>query len=338
MLETMSSRRRPTIRILAVSVAAAAAITTAACSTDGSDPSAASSSPAGSATSAADLSAGLDTTSVASLSSEVAGKFTQSSYTDTTTGKTLPYNIFLPDGYDSSEKYPLVLYIADSSLVGKEVTAPLSQYGALIWASPQEQARHPSIVVVPEYPEVTIDDNNGSQTTSDWITTTTDLVSHIQQTSSVDSTRVYATGQSMGAMMSLYMAAQNPDLFAAEYIVSGQWDISEIQGLTRSRFFYATAAGDTKATTGQTEVKQMLTAANVPFAAATWDATWNSEQTATASRELFSQPATDYFVTFTTGTVLQANPGAGSMEHMASFEPAYRLTSARNWLFAQTGT
>jgi len=31
--------------------------------------------------------------------------------------------------------------------------------------------------------------------------------------------------------------------------------------------------------------------------------------------------------------VLEANPQ--SMEHMASFEPAYKLTGVRNWLLAQ---
>ena len=309
-----------------------------ACSTDTSSSSGTSSSASAvssSATAASGLDAGLETTPVSTLSKEVGSKFTQATYTDAKTGKTLPYNIFLPEGYDPSKKYPLVLYIGDSSLVGKAVTTPLSQYGALIWASPQEQAKHQAIVVVPEYPEVTIDDNNGSQTTTQWINTTTGLVSHIQQTKSVDSARMYATGQSMGAMMSLYMAAQNPDLFAAEYFVSGQWDISEIQGLTKSKFFYVTAAGDTKATTGQSEVKQMLAAAKVPYASGTWDATWNSDQTAAASTQLFAQHATDYFVTFKAGTVLQANPSAGSMEHMASFEPAYRLTAARNWLFDQ---
>jgi hypothetical protein len=48
------------------------------------------------------------------------------------------------------------------------------------------------------------------------------------------------------------------------------------------------------------------------------------------------------FATFAAGTVLtvsgqSADSGAGS-EHMASFEPAYRITALRDWLFAQTAS
>lgn len=97
---------------------------------------------------------------LAALSS-VKSLFKQFVYKDPTTGKSLPYNLYIPAGYTSSKSYPLVQYIADSSLVGQSVTAPLSQYGALIWASSTEQAKHPSFVLVPEYPETTIEDQNG---------------------------------------------------------------------------------------------------------------------------------------------------------------------------------
>ena len=46
----------------------------------------------------------------------------------------------------------MVLYIADSRLVGQDVTAPLSQDGALILASKKQQAKQNAIVIVPEYP------------------------------------------------------------------------------------------------------------------------------------------------------------------------------------------
>ena len=47
------------------------------------------------------------------------------------------------------------------------------------------------------------------------------------------------------------------------------------------------------------------------------------------------------FATFKTGTVLTASgqsssSGMGGTEHMASFEPAYKIAALREWLFAQS--
>ena len=75
-----------------------------------------------------------DSTFVA-LKNETLGKFRQFTFEDAATGKTMQYNLLIPDGYDGKTSYPLVLFMADASTVGKEVTAPLTQgYGALEFA------------------------------------------------------------------------------------------------------------------------------------------------------------------------------------------------------------
>ncbi|MCZ9339283.1 hypothetical protein NGM37_16035, partial [Streptomyces sp. TRM76130] len=78
----------------------------------------------------------------------------------------------------------MVLYIADSSLVGQDVTAPLDQYGALIWASEEDQALHESLVLVPEFPEVILDDH-GSFTMTDYVEMTKRLVEAVAEKYSV---------------------------------------------------------------------------------------------------------------------------------------------------------
>ena len=244
----------------------------------------------------------------------------------------------MPDGYDASKSYPLVLYIADSSLVSQDVTAPLSQYGALIWASAGEQAKHESIVLVPEYPSVIIDDHGG-YTTTEYVEMTTCLLDSVTSEYSVDTDRIYGTGQSMGCMTVMYLAAQHPDLFAAELFVSGQWDISQLGGLTTEKFFSIAVGGDEKASAGQIEVENMLEDAGVSYQTATWDATWSAERFATEAARLFAAGDSVNFATFSTGTVLET-PGASSSpvggEHMASFEPAYKITALRDWLFEQS--
>ena len=104
-----------------------------------------------------------DSTFVA-LKNETLKKFRQFTFEDAKTGKTMQYNLFVPEGYDGKASYPLVLFMADASTVGKDVTAPLTQgYGALEFASDRDQQKHPSFVLVPQYTDWAVQD--------DWSTT-----------------------------------------------------------------------------------------------------------------------------------------------------------------------
>ena len=275
---------------------------------------------------------------VKALEAEVKSKFKQSSYSDSSTGKKLPFNVFLPAGYDASNSYPMVLFIADSSLVGQAVTAPLTQYGVLIWASSVEQAKHKAIVVVPEFPSVIIDDQNGGHTMTEYIELTARFVKWVQGEYAVDPKRVYATGQSMGCMTLMYLAANHPALFTAELFVSGQWQVSALAGLSKQKFFYIAAGGDENSTGGQKDVEALLTKDGVNYKTATWDATWSVTKLAKAADTLLADGYSNNFATFTTGSVLKlssANNSGGAAEHLSSFEPAYKITPLRDWLFAQ---
>ena len=90
----------------------------------------------------------------------VADDFRQEEFVSPYTGQVLPYNIYLPEDYDRAKKYPLVLFIHDAGVASSQVKQPLYQgNGATSWAEPEAQARHRCIVVAPEYPYITVDDN-----------------------------------------------------------------------------------------------------------------------------------------------------------------------------------
>lgn len=73
------------------------------------------------------------------LKKEALGKFKQFTFNDEQTGKTMEYNLLIPEGAETGEKLQLVLFMADASTAGKEVTAPLTQgYGALEFASDRD--------------------------------------------------------------------------------------------------------------------------------------------------------------------------------------------------------
>ena len=268
------------------------------------------------------------------LIEETAGRFTVDEYTDEETGLTVVCNVFVPEDAAGNGPLPVVFFITDSSTVGRGPEASLTQgWGGLVWASEAEQEKHPCIVIVPTFDEVILDDHNGFVTTG-YISLMPRLAETMAARYNGDMDRLYATGQSMGCMTFLLTAAANPDLFAAEYFVDGQWDITTLQGLESQKFIYIAAGGDAKAVGGQDEVMAMLDRDGVPYGyASDWDAQAAPEDLNALAEALLGDGNSIHFIRWKAGTVL--NGGFG-MEHMASFDYAYRLEAARDWLFEQS--
>lgn len=274
-------------------------------------------------------------TELQTLISDVEGDFEQLEFTDPDTGETLSYNLYTPENYDSSKSYPLVVFVADSSVVGGDTTAPLTQgYGGLIWASEEEQAQNESFVLVPQYPDVIIDDH-GSFTTTEYVEMTKRLIDSVSSDYSINQNRLYGTGQSMGCMTLMYLSAAYPDLFAGQLFVSGQWDVSTLEPLADQNFFYIAAEGDEKASTGQEELLTTLENSGASISTTTLDATWSAEESDSAIENLISEGNDINFATFELGTVLPEGVEVGTSEHMYSFDYAYKLDAVRDWLFEQ---
>ena len=108
----------------------------------------------------------------------------------------------------------------------------------------------------------------------------------------------------------------------------------EARGLESQTFFYIAASGDDKAVGGQDEVMAMLDEDEVPYSYAEgWDAQASAEELSALVEKELSEGNTINVARWETGTVL--NGGSG-MEHMASFDYAYKLEAVRDWLFEQT--
>ena len=128
--------------------------------------------------------------------------FKQMEYTDSETGKSMKYNLYSPKTLEEGKTYPLVLYMADASTPGTDITRPLTQgYGALVWATDQWQAEHPCYVLVPQYSGVAVND---AYEHTDEVDMVARLVQKVAKEYQVDTNRLYTTGQSMGGMISMY--------------------------------------------------------------------------------------------------------------------------------------
>ena len=266
------------------------------------------------------------------LKKETLGKFKQFTFSDSQTGKTMEYNLLVPEGAEAGEKLPLVLFMADASTVGKEVTAPLTQgYGALEFASDRDQRLHPSFVLVPQYTDWAVQDD---WSTTDEVEMTIRLLDAVCKEYNVDTSRLYTTGQSMGGMMSFYFNITHPDLFAASLFVSSQWDTSKMQDFGKKHFFYIVAGGDQKASGGMQDLTKVLRENEARIESASWSAKLPAEQQERMAKELISRGSGINFIKWETGSVLPES-GQG-MEHMASFDYGYKIAAVRDWLFQQS--
>ena len=270
--------------------------------------------------------------------SETLDKFSQAEYTDEETGLTVPYNIYLPENYDESKSYPMVVFIGDMTTVGTDMERPLTQgWGGVVWATASEQEKHESIVLVPTYPETIIDDHGGL-TITDYVDLTPRMIASVAEKYNADTDRIYGTGQSMGAMTTLYLAANNPDLYAAVLIVDGQWDVNEIKGIENVNMIYVAAGGDEKAYEGQQEVKALFDADGVSYSEVSGlDAQAERSGLEETVSAMLDEGKGLNFITWEAGTVLaDGGSSEGAGEHMASFDYGYKLSTVRDWLFSKT--
>ena len=252
-------------------------------------------------------------------------------YKDGETGLEIQYNLFIPIDCVPGEEYPMVVFIGDARTVGDDPLLPLEQgFGGIIWATGKEQEKHPAFVLVPQFPTVILNESG----MTDYVLLVPRLIASLEDTYSIDASRVYCTGQSMGCMSLLYLSANNPGLFAAGLYVDGQWAIEELEGLKDQSFIYITAAGDDRASSGQQQVKDHFRETGVQFLEVN-GLSAKSGNLNSVFKTLLNEGHSHNFVTWQKGTVLPDNPGVRMMEHVASFNYGYTTAVIRDWLFSQ---
>lgn len=148
--------------------------------------------------------------------------------------KNLPYRILYPENYDKSKKYPLILVLHGAGERGNDNEKQLV-HGAKLFLKAENRTQFPAIVVFPQCPS-----------DSYWATSSIDrsknpiqfrfnydsipnwpqaaaiaLVEKLKLEESIDNSRVYITGLSMGGMGTFEAVYRNPGLFAAAAPICG---------------------------------------------------------------------------------------------------------------------
>lgn len=147
-------------------------------------------------------------------------------------GKTLPYRILYPQGYDRTKKYPVLLFLHGAGERGNDNEKQLI-HGAKMFITPENRATFPAIVIFPQCPEdsywAVIERGKEPGKFSfnyagapNWpLEAAQELLKRIMADEAVDPQRVYITGLSMGGMGTFELVHRNPSIFAAAVPICG---------------------------------------------------------------------------------------------------------------------
>ena len=157
----------------------------------------------------------------------------------TSAGAVLPYRLFVPDGYDPKRKYPLILVLHGASSRGSDNQQQMSDSdGARYWASGPVQSLQQAFVVAPQ-----ADPKYAPTWVRAWrppaaqdpkrpepLEMSVDLIDTLGEEFSIDRSRLYVVGYSMGGFGAWLAASRHPGLFAAAVPIAGGGDPSYIVG------------------------------------------------------------------------------------------------------------
>lgn len=180
----------------------------------------------------------------------VIDKFLKLTYTDPVTGETMPYRLFVPEKYDPSKVYPLVLFLHGSGERGNDNEEQLTaNQGATIWAKPNEQAKHPCFVLAPQAHsgagfDLREDEGGSELEISEDLTMALKIMDQVTARYTIDKSRLYATGVSQGGFGVWNANEAYPKLFAAIVPVCGGGNLQFASRLVDKPIWAFHAEGD----------------------------------------------------------------------------------------------
>ena len=250
----------------------------------------------------------------------------------------LLYNLYVPKDYDPSKKYPIVMFIPDAGVNGNDAKLALSQgIGATIWATPEEQAKHPCFVLALQIPKG-IHLTNDEFVASPELEDIKDLLDKTADEYSIDKNRIYTTGQSQGCMASCELNIRYPDYFAASMLVSGQWDPQKMGKLINNKFIIGLSEGGPKEFPGMNAITEALreNGADITRVRLDYRDRWdvNNEKVRTAAMV----GSNVIYISFLKDSVFPDDGVERSLgaHHNRGWELTYDMEAARDWLFAQS--
>lgn len=157
---------------------------------------------------------------------------------------TLPYRILLPENFDKSKKYPLVIFLHGAGERGSDNEKQLT-HGASLFLKEENRKKYPAIVVFPqcsahsfwsnvkikqEENERRFDFQADGQPTV-YMQLVIELLGSLNKNYPVQKNKVYVMGLSMGGMGTFELVNRRPETFAAAVPICGGGNIKTAKNL-----------------------------------------------------------------------------------------------------------
>ncbi len=243
------------------------------------------------------------------------------------------YNLYIPEGCKEDKTYPLVLFLPDASCIGPEPLLTLTQgVGAISFASPDAQKKHPCFVLAPQVGSDQSMTNNDFEVTEDFDRVVS-VLHYVMKTWPVDPNRVYTTGQSMGCMASCELLVRYSDLFAAALLVAGQWN-PETMADVKTPLWILVSENDRGAFPGMNAVTEAMEQKGTKVVRYRWNGRSSAEEfTELVSRARKDTAPVRYTVFEDSTVVPEDRPMTPGSNHGCTWELVYTINALRDWLF-----
>ncbi len=222
-------------------------------------------------------------------------------------GTNLPYRLYVPDDYDPNKSYPLVLFFHGAGERGEDNTLQISA-GSVMQRllNNYEKAAHPCIILAPQctgtndnkwvltpWEPGTYDHTKLSSVVSPYMQAAEELLDKVIADYSVDESRLYVTGMSMGGFGTWDIISRNPDKFAAAIPVCGGVDVTYLEVLKGMPIWTFHNDGDTIVSSQGTKLASGILKGDnftyTEFKSTAHDAWTAAYSTETLTEWLFSQ-------------------------------------------------
>lgn len=152
------------------------------------------------------------------------------------TGARLPYRLFVPLGYDSNRRYPLLLWLHGVDGRGSDNVRQLThenQIGTHFWITSAVQAKFPVFVLAPQCPMGESWSDPEFNQPGRPLLLTVEILAKVQREFSIDPDRVYIAGQSMGGLGVWSLLQMYTGKWAAAIVMSAYDTFSDVPAIAR---------------------------------------------------------------------------------------------------------
>lgn len=188
-----------------------------------------------------------------------AGAFAEATYKSARGGE-MSYLLFTPGDYDKAKSYPLVLWLHGGGQRGNDLKMLLAHgdaQGAGFLARSDTQEKYPAFVLAPQCPVGGRWGNPGASQPTAQMKLALEIVDKLTTEYSVDTSRLYVMGLSLGGYGTWDAIVRRPDMFAAAVPICGGGDVSRAASIKTAVWAFH---GDEDESVNVSESRRMIAA------------------------------------------------------------------------------